>query len=105
MDEEKPYPDITDNAVLERLLPIALRLMEFNRDDKCYTWGETIYEIHKYLETRLNKKKSENSDSESPRPMCDLCETKKEIAQENMDNQSKVVNVFHDVGTVNIYNS
>ena len=48
--EEKPYPDMTDRDVLERLLPIAQDLIETDRAK-----GDTPYEIFKYLETRLER--------------------------------------------------
>jgi len=41
------------DSVSGKLLPIASGLLEFNKQDKCYAWGEDLYQIYKYLEERL----------------------------------------------------
>jgi hypothetical protein len=48
MPGEKPHPDMDDQRVLEKLLPIALSLIETDRDR-----GDVLYQIFKYLEDRL----------------------------------------------------
>jgi hypothetical protein len=45
---EKPHPEMTDQELLEKLLPIALSLLEADR-----TRGEPLWGIYKYLEKRL----------------------------------------------------
>jgi len=55
METEAPYPDMTDAAVLEKLLPIALALIDC-RDlpvQRLNSWGNILWDIHKYLEKRL----------------------------------------------------
>jgi len=54
MKEEKPRPDMTDQSVLESLLPIALDLLESDRQR-----GEVLWQIYKYLEKRFKDNKQE----------------------------------------------
>ena len=45
-----------DQDVLEKLLPIALSLLECKNTPlhALSEWGDTLYDIHKYLEKRLS---------------------------------------------------
>ena len=82
MLDEKPYPDMTDRGALEKLLEIAMSLLEFNKDDKCYKWGNTLYDIHKYLEDRLTDNQ--------------------EIEAKNIESVRGETIVIHNTGTINI---
>jgi len=85
MTEEKPYPEMTDQDVLERLLPIALDLLETDRKH-----GQSLWEIYKYLERRLDKKAPENEDTET---------SAKEIKASKIEFHNANVTVYLNAGT------
>jgi hypothetical protein len=88
MTEEQPYPDMTDQDILETILHYALTVMETNKQ-----MGDDLWNIHKYLERRLSERGDEIQSSG-------------EEVEENPpgDNQAKVINVFHNVDNVTINN-
>ncbi len=59
---EEPYPDMTDCAVLERLLSLALH---FTDTEPYRAAGDALYRIHGYLENRLQERREEDGGSSS----------------------------------------
>lgn len=59
MTEEQPYPDMTDQDVLELILHYALTVMETDKQ-----MGDDLWNIHKYLEKRLSERGDEIQSSE-----------------------------------------
>lgn len=104
MSEENPYRDITDWDILEKLLPIALGLLEFNKKDKCYQWGDDLYQIYKYLEDKAVNSTTASVDQDHLENQETQAEETKE--QQEEDHQVKIINEFHLHGTntLNIYN-
>jgi hypothetical protein len=43
--------------VLEEIQAIAYGLLGYNRNTRCFDWGQSLYDIHRYLENRF---KTEN---------------------------------------------
>ena len=77
MDE--PYPDMTDEDVLEKLLSMALSLLQSDRHH-----GEQLWEIFRYLEKRLE------SDPEKVSDAAGIPETIKDI----LDRHNGTVNII-----------
>jgi len=48
-----------DKKVLENILSIAHNLLGYNKGHKCFDWGQSLYDIHKYLEKKFNSKNIE----------------------------------------------
>lgn len=89
---------MNNQDILEKLLPIALGLMEFNKKDKCYRWGEDLFQIYKYLEDqhgRLSIPQSVDQDH------LENQETQAEEAKEQQEenHRVKIINEFHFHGT------
>lgn len=48
-----------DKEILKNILSIAHGLLGYNKGHKCFDWGQSLYDIHKYLEDRFNSKNME----------------------------------------------
>ena len=103
---------MTDRKTLDGLRDISLELLRYNREDKAYRWGETLYEIFKYLEGRLeavsnetpqptppNYNESENNQGVFENEQPEIPEGLKEV----IDEKQGTVFVFTGCETVNIY--
>lgn len=112
MTTEAPHPDMTDRKALDGLRDVSLELLRYNRQDQAYGWGETLYEIFKHLEGRLevgtnvpaqstpqNHTESEENQDAATNVAPEIPETIKEV----MKNRPGTVFVFTGCKTVNIY--
>lgn len=89
--EEQPYPDMTDRDVLEKLLPIAQDLIETDRAK-----GDILYEVFKYLETRLDGDPAGARGGQSPGPRNQEC------VREPMDRAVGTVIIFTNCKIENV---
>ncbi len=88
--EEKPYPDMTDRDVLERLLPIVQESIETDR-----VKGDTLYEIFKYLEERLEKVDGDPAGAREVEKKGQLQDPEiQEIVKEVMDRHGGTITIF-----------
>ena len=58
---EQPYPDFTDSTALEKLHSISIDLLNYNKEDRAYEWGDTLYKIYGYLFDRFYEKNIPNN--------------------------------------------
>ena len=95
-----------DQDVFEKLLSIALGLLEFNRQDKCYQWGENLYQIYKYLEERLNVTNETDETTVLNRSENQENQDKEINEHQEEDHQVKIIKkfYFHGTDTLTIHN-
>ena len=112
METESPYPDMKDRQVLEKLLPIALGLIDC-RDipiQRLNSWGNILWDIHKYLEDRLDhdtglelmdREETTVGLREIRAGARDVLELVKETFEQKGGDGT--INLFYNVENVNIY--
>lgn len=83
---EEPYPDMTDRTALERLLTLALRFID---TEPYRAAGDTLYQIHKYLENRLQGPCSQRGEAGGPSSLPDPLDNATEAVRGEFDEQEQ----------------
>lgn len=58
-DNTSNQNSVKDKEILENILSIAHGLLGYNKGHRCFDWGQSLYDIHKYLESRLSPNSTE----------------------------------------------